>query len=68
MGRLLTVQEAMGRLGVSRAAIYYAMAEGRLRYVERYGKRLLTERAIAAYNPRAYRERRRDRIDPARAG
>ncbi len=62
---LLTVQEAMKRLGVSRAALYYAMADGRLKYVERYGKRLLPEKEVDAYSPRDYRERRQARIHEA---
>jgi excisionase family DNA binding protein len=55
---LLTVQEATARLGVSRAALYVAMADGRLKYVEKYGKRLIDERALKSYSPRAYRGQR----------
>lgn len=55
---LLTVQETTERLGITRAAIYAAMAEGRLKYVERYGKRLVDERSLASYIPRAYRGQR----------
>lgn len=55
---LLTVQETTARLGITRAALYAAMAEGRLKYVERYGKRLVDERTLASYTPRAYRGQR----------
>jgi len=55
---LLTVQEATARLGITRAALYAAMADGRLKYVEKYGKRLINERALTYYSPRAYRGRR----------
>jgi predicted DNA-binding transcriptional regulator AlpA len=55
---LLTVQEAMAKLGISRAALYGAMATGKLAYTEKYGKRLLSEQAIKAYTPRNYRGRR----------
>ena len=54
---MLTVQEAAKRLGISRAAMYYAMASGKLKYVEKYGKRLLSEQSVAAYRPRVYRKR-----------
>jgi excisionase family DNA binding protein len=56
---MLTVQEAAKKLGISRTALYYAMAAGKLKYVEKYGKRLLSEKAIAAYTPRPYRSRGR---------
>lgn len=63
---LLTVQEAMARTGVTRAAIYAAMAEGRLKYVEKYGKRLVDERALKSYSPRAYRgQRLREKVTAA---
>jgi excisionase family DNA binding protein len=52
---MLTVQEACAKLGISRAALYYAMAAGKLKYTERYGKRLLDERSVAAYRPRSSR-------------
>jgi excisionase family DNA binding protein len=55
---LLTVQEAADRLRVSRAALYDAMAAGKLKYTQKYGKRLLTERSIAMYVPRKYLEKR----------
>ena len=55
---MMTVKEAAERLGVSRAAIYEAMAAGKLKYVEKYGKRLLYEKSVAVYSPRAYRDRR----------
>ena len=55
---LLTVQETTARLGITRAALYAAMAAGRLSYVERYGKRLVDERALTSYSPRAYRGQR----------
>jgi len=55
---LLTVQETTARLGITRAALYAAMAQGRVRYVERYGKRLIDERSLASYTPRAYRGQR----------
>ena len=55
---LLTVQEATVRLGITRAALYAAMADGRLTYVEKYGKRLIDECALTAYSPRAYRGQR----------
>ncbi len=45
---LHTVQEATARLGITRAALYAAMADGRLKYVEKYGKRLIDERALKA--------------------
>ena len=48
---LLTVQEATVRLGITRAALYAAMADGRLTYVEKYGKRLIDECALTAYLP-----------------
>jgi excisionase family DNA binding protein len=51
---MLTVQEACEKLGISRAALYYAMAAGKLKYTEKYGKRLLDERSVAAYKPRNY--------------
>ena len=51
---MLTVEEARKKLGISRAAVYDAMNAGKLRYVERYGKRLLDERSVAAYRPRRY--------------
>ncbi len=56
---LLTVQESTARLGITRAALYAAMAEGQLKYVEKYGKRLIEERVLTAYTPRAYRGQRR---------
>ena len=55
---LLTVQETTARLGITRAALYAAMSEGRLNYVEQYGKRLVDERVVASYKPRAYRGQR----------
>jgi excisionase family DNA binding protein len=55
---LLTTKEATARLGISRAALYAAMADGRLKYVEKYGKRLIDERALKSYTPRAYRGQR----------
>ena len=51
---MLTVNEAKAKLGISRAALYSAMAAGKLKYVEKYGKRLLDERSVAAYTPRTY--------------
>lgn len=64
---LLTVQEATVRLGITRAALYAAMADGRLKYVEKYGKRLIDERALASYKPRAYRGQRVRGKTPAAA-
>jgi predicted site-specific integrase-resolvase len=55
---LLTVQETMKRLGISRAAVYAAMEAGKLKYVERYGKRLLYEKSVNDYKPRPYAGRR----------
>lgn len=52
---MLTVNEAKDKLGISRAAVYYAMSAGKLKYVEKYGKRLLDERSVAGYSPRTYR-------------
>ena len=52
---MYTVQEAMEKLQISRAALYEAMNAGKLKYVEKYGKRLLDERSVAAYSPRSYR-------------
>jgi hypothetical protein len=51
---MLTINEAKAKLGISQAAFYYAMAAGKLKYVEKYGKRLLDERSVAAYNPHQY--------------
>jgi len=52
---MLTVQEAAKKIGISRAALYDAMAAGKLKYTIKYGKRLLDERSVAAYVPRNYR-------------
>lgn len=52
---MYTVQEAMAKLGISRAALYEAMNAGKIKYAEKYGKRLLDERSVAGYSPRAYR-------------
>jgi len=58
METLLTVQEAMQKLGISRAALYDAMAAGKLKYTMKYGKRLFREKDLAAYTPRPYSRRR----------
>ena len=63
---MLTVNEAKEKLGISRAALYYAMSAGKLKYVEKYGKRLLDERSVAGYSPRTYR-RQRTQATPAQA-
>ena len=63
---MLTINEAKKKLGISRAAVYYAMAAGKLKYVEKYGRRLLDERSVAGYSPRAY-PRQRTQATPAQA-
>jgi predicted site-specific integrase-resolvase len=54
---MLRVQEAMKKLGISRTALYDAMAAGKLKYVVQYGKRLFDERSLAEYVPRSYPNR-----------
>lgn len=57
MEELLTVQQAADRLQIKPAAVYQAMNDGRLPFVEVLGKRGLRPADLDAYKPRAYRER-----------
>ncbi len=47
----LTVSESAERLGISRAAVYQAIAAGRLKSEKRYGKVVISEKEIALYKP-----------------
>lgn len=49
---LLTVSEVAERLTVSAPTVYIAMREGRLPFVIKYGKRLITRVALAEYKAR----------------
>ncbi len=49
----LTVKEAAARAGVSAAALYLAIAEGRLRSERRYGRIVIGEKDAAAYAGKA---------------
>lgn len=49
---LLTVPEVAKDLTVTAPTVYTAMREGRLPYVIKYGKRLITPAAVAEYKAR----------------
>lgn len=55
---LITIQEAMQRLNISRSAIYQALETGKLTRHEMYGKPLLDAAEIASYRPNNYKEKR----------
>jgi excisionase family DNA binding protein len=56
---LITVQEAAQRLNVTDKAIYSALANGSLTRHEQWGRVLVDAEEVAAYTPRAYRDRPR---------
>lgn len=68
-GSYISVEEAAARAGVSRAAIYLAVREGRIPYSVVVGKIALLEADVGAYRPvksrkpgePLYRQRRRHR-------
>lgn len=45
----LTVSESAERLGISRAAVYQAITNGRLKSEKRYGKVVISEKEVARY-------------------
>ncbi len=51
---LLTVQEAAQRLGVRDTAVRNAMYQGRLPFVEKYGRKLIKPSHLEAYKQRAH--------------
>jgi excisionase family DNA binding protein len=55
---LLTIQEAMEKLKISRSAIYQAMEAGKLTRHEMYGKPLLDADEVARYRPNNYKDKR----------
>lgn len=55
---LITVQEAVERLNMTRSAVYQALASGKLTRHERYGKVLLDAAEVAVYKPNNYGEKR----------
>ncbi len=73
---LLTITEAASALGISRAALYDAIQNGRLAAVTVLGKQVLRRADVAAYEPRSYRDRpggkskggRRKQTDPTPTG
>ena len=54
---LLTITEAANVLGISRAALYVAIQNGRLTAATVLGKQVLRRADVAAYEPRSYRDR-----------
>ena len=46
---MLTVNEAAERLGITRAAVYIAIKDGRLRSEKKYGRVLVRERDVDSY-------------------
>ena len=69
---LLTVGQCAQRLGVRETAIRNAMYQGRLPFVEKYGKKLVRPADLEAYQARAHpggekragRPRKRDGGEP----
>jgi len=49
---LLTVREAAARIGVSESAIRNATLEGRLPFVVKFGRKLIEQDVLAAYQLR----------------
>lgn len=55
MDEYLTPQQAAARKGVAVSTIYKAMQRGHLQRVEKYGRILLREADVEAYQPGSYR-------------
>ncbi len=51
---LLTVREAAAELGVSESAIRNATLQGRLNFIHKYGRKLISQADLIAYRERAH--------------
>ena len=50
---LLTVQQVASHLGVTDGAIRLALSQGRLPFIEKYGRKLVTKADVDVYRQRA---------------
>jgi len=65
---LLTVKEAAERIGVSESAVRNATLEGRLPFVVKFGRKLIEQDALAAYQARTQRDGIKPRGRPSKPG
>ena len=65
--KLFTVQEAAIRIGVSQSAIRNATLQGRLPFLMKFGRKLIEQEALAAYQLRTQPDGIKPRGRPLKA-